>query len=145
MCLFFSTERQLRPQRQRRLPQQQQQRRRQQTGPNPINPFMIYVVDIKLNNKTHKIINHFFSNPLSSQFIQRGAREPDRVAGEVHLQRPATFRVDVQVALLAALLVRLSGGHQAANKEDIRQHFPIEWNTTNHEAIANMEFHAETR
>ena len=67
------------------------------------------------------------------------------MAGEVHLQRPATFRVDVQVALLAALLVRLSGGHQAADKEDIRQHFPIEWNTTNHEAIANMEFHAETR
>ena len=63
-------------------------------------------------------------------FPQRGAGEPDRVAGAVHLQRPAAFRVDVQVTLLAALLVRLSGGDQAAYKEDIQQHIPIVRRTT---------------
>ena len=67
------------------------------------------------------------------------------MAGEVHLQRPATFRVDVQVALLAALLVRLSGGDQAAHQEDIQQLIPIERKMiTNLDAIANLEFHAET-
>ena len=58
-------------------------------------------------------------------FPQRGGGEPDRVAREVHLQRPAALRVDVQVALLAALLVRLPGGYQAAHQEHVQQHIPI--------------------
>ena len=67
------------------------------------------------------------------------------MAGAVHLQRPSAFRVDVQVALLAALLVRLSGGDQAAHQEDIQQLIPIERKIiTNLDAIANLEFHAET-
>ena len=58
-------------------------------------------------------------------FPQRGGGEPDRVARAVHLQRPAPFRVDLQVALLAALLVRLPVGDQAAQQEFIQQHIPV--------------------
>ena len=79
------------------------------------------------------------------RLLQGGAREPDRVARPVHLQRPAALRVHLQVALLAALLVRLPGGDEAAHQENIQQHFPVKPVRMRLDAIAEFSFHSETQ